>query len=109
MSGQPDLASGHDLRWWAEAHPTLLRHDPIAGSPRIATRCERPGSTAPSVSVARLRGDDVAQGIQLYMAYEPEPPFDAGSPERAPAAVTARMRAGAAPLTARVEAAQPAG
>jgi len=53
---------------------------------------------------ARLRGDDVAQGIQLYMAYQPEPPFDAGSPERAPAAVTARMRAGAASLTARREA-----
>ena len=52
---------------------------------------------------ARLRGDDVAQGIQLYMAYQPEPPFDAGSPERAPAAVTARMRAGAAGLTARRE------
>ena len=53
---------------------------------------------------ARLRGDDVAQGIQLYMAYQPEPPFDAGSPERAPAAVTARMRAGAASLTERREA-----
>ncbi len=53
---------------------------------------------------ARLRGDDVAQGIQLYMAYQPEPPFDAGSPERAPAAVTARMRAGAANLTERREA-----
>lgn len=53
---------------------------------------------------ADLRGDDVAQGIQLYMAYQPEPPFDAGSPERAPAAVTARMRAGAAGLTARREA-----
>ncbi len=52
---------------------------------------------------AHLRGDDVAQGIQLYMAYQPEPPFDAGSPERAPAAVTARMRAGAADLTARRE------
>ncbi len=53
---------------------------------------------------ARLRGDDVAQGIQLYMAYQPEPPFDAGSPERAPAAVTARIRAGAANLTARRDA-----
>lgn len=53
---------------------------------------------------ARLRGDEVAQGIQLYMAYQPEPPFDAGSPERAPAAVTARMRAGAASLTERREA-----
>ncbi len=52
---------------------------------------------------ATLRGDDVAQGIQLYMAYEPEPPFDAGSPGRAPAVVTARLRAAAAGLTARRE------
>jgi cyclohexyl-isocyanide hydratase len=52
---------------------------------------------------ARLRGDEVAQGIQLYMAYQPEPPFDAGSPERAPAAVVARAREAVADLTARRE------
>lgn len=52
---------------------------------------------------ARLRGDEVAQGIQLYMAYQPEPPFDAGSPERAPAAVVARARDAVADLTARRE------
>ena len=33
---------------------------------------------------ANLRGDDVAQGIQLYMAYAPEPPFNSGTPETAP-------------------------
>jgi cyclohexyl-isocyanide hydratase len=53
---------------------------------------------------ARLRGDEVAQGIQLYMAYQPEPPFDAGSPERAPAAVVAKAREAVADLTARREA-----
>ena len=56
------------------------------------------------VLAARLRGEEAAQGIQLTMAYKPEPPFDAGSPERAPAAVTARMREMAAELTARRDA-----
>jgi cyclohexyl-isocyanide hydratase len=49
--------------------------------------------------VARLRGDEVAQLIQLYMAYAPEPPFDAGTPERAPASVLAQARAAASKIT----------
>ncbi len=37
--------------------------------------------------VARIAGDEVAQGVQLGIEYDPQPPFDAGSPEKAPAAV----------------------
>ncbi|WP_311790372.1 MULTISPECIES: DJ-1/PfpI family protein [Pantoea] len=33
--------------------------------------------------VAEIRGDDVAQAIQLQMEYDPEPPFHAGSPQSA--------------------------
>ena len=36
---------------------------------------------------ANLRGDEVAQSIQLYMQYAPEPPFNSGTPETAPPAV----------------------
>ena len=36
---------------------------------------------------ARIAGDDVAQAIQLGIEYDPEPPFDAGSPRKAPAHV----------------------
>ncbi|GJD76349.1 DJ-1/PfpI family protein [Methylobacterium goesingense] len=50
---------------------------------------------------ARLRGDEAAQLIQLTMAYAPEPPFDAGTPDRAPPAVLERARAAAADITAR--------
>jgi len=32
---------------------------------------------------ARLAGDDVAQGIQLTIEYDPEPPFDCGSTAKA--------------------------
>lgn len=41
---------------------------------------------------ALLRGDDTARAIQLYMQYAPEPPFDSGSPDRAPANVLAGVR-----------------
>jgi cyclohexyl-isocyanide hydratase len=41
---------------------------------------------------ADLRGVEVAQGIQLAIAYAPEPPFDSGTPETAPPAVLARMQ-----------------
>jgi cyclohexyl-isocyanide hydratase len=51
-----------------------------------------------------LRGDEVAQSIQLYMAYAPEPPFNAGTPETAPAAILAQTRQSAAAITARREA-----
>ena len=36
---------------------------------------------------ALLRGDAVAQGIQLEIEYAPEPPFNSGTPETAPASV----------------------
>jgi putative intracellular protease/amidase len=36
---------------------------------------------------ARIAGDEVAQMIQLGIEYDPQPPFDAGSPHKAPANV----------------------
>jgi transcriptional regulator GlxA family with amidase domain len=33
---------------------------------------------------ARLQGDEIAQTIQLGIEYDPQPPFDAGSPAKAP-------------------------
>ena len=37
--------------------------------------------------VGREVGPDVAQAIQLGIEYDPDPPFDAGSPEKAPTAI----------------------
>ncbi|WP_342753593.1 DJ-1/PfpI family protein [Pantoea sp. MBD-2R] len=42
--------------------------------------------------VARLRGAEVAQNIQLQMEYDPAPPFACGSPRVAPAELTAQAR-----------------
>jgi transcriptional regulator GlxA family with amidase domain len=36
------------------------------------------------VLVSRMFGDELAQAIQLGIEYDPEPPFDAGSPAKAP-------------------------
>ena len=41
---------------------------------------------------AHLAGDDVAQMIQLGIEYDPQPPFDSGSPEKAPAALVDLLR-----------------
>jgi putative intracellular protease/amidase len=42
---------------------------------------------------ARIAGDEFAQGIQLGIEYDPQPPFDAGSLEKAPAPVVELLSA----------------
>ena len=42
--------------------------------------------------VAREAGQAVAQAIQLGIEYDPQPPFNAGSPAKAPAEVVQRLR-----------------
>jgi transcriptional regulator GlxA family with amidase domain len=42
---------------------------------------------------ARVAGDTVAQAIQLGIEYDPQPPFDAGSPQKAPDEVVELLRA----------------
>jgi transcriptional regulator GlxA family with amidase domain len=50
---------------------------------------------------ARLAGDQVAQAIQLGIEYDPQPPFDCGSPDRAPGRVVELLRAQSRFATAR--------
>ncbi len=52
---------------------------------------------------AELRGDDAARAIQLHMVYAPEPPFDSGTPETAPAAILEQARQSLAGITAQRE------
>jgi putative intracellular protease/amidase len=40
----------------------------------------------------RIAGDQTAQAIQLGIEYDPQPPYDAGSPDRAPAGIVSAMR-----------------
>ncbi len=41
---------------------------------------------------ARLASTEVAQAIQLGLEYDPQPPFDAGSPDKAPAEIVELVR-----------------
>jgi putative intracellular protease/amidase len=40
----------------------------------------------------RIAGDETAQAIQLGIEYDPQPPYDAGSPGKAPAAIVHRLQ-----------------
>jgi transcriptional regulator GlxA family with amidase domain len=43
--------------------------------------------------VGRVAGEQVAQAIQLGIEYDPQPPFDAGSPSKAPAEIVELLSA----------------
>ena len=47
---------------------------------------------------AELAGDEVAKSIQLVLEYDPQPPFDSGSPEKAGVKRVERIRERLAPL-----------
>lgn len=74
------------------------------GAVPVAERTVRDGKYACSAGVsagidlalviaAELAGEDAARAIQLGLEYDPRPPFDAGSPETAPAHLVALLRA----------------
>jgi hypothetical protein len=42
--------------------------------------------------LARLYGPELAQGFQLGIEYDPQPPFDTGSPSKAPASIVEFVR-----------------
>lgn len=95
---------------WASHH--LL---PLLGATPVDERVVEDGKFVTAAGVtsgfdgalyvaAKLRGDAVAQFIQLYMQYDPAPPFNAGTPKVAPAAVLEQANAAFAPVVARREA-----
>jgi cyclohexyl-isocyanide hydratase len=53
---------------------------------------------------AELRGEKVAQAIQLDMVYAPEPPFNSGTPETAPSAISDQAKLSYRKITAQREA-----
>jgi putative intracellular protease/amidase len=42
---------------------------------------------------ARVAGDEFAQAVQLGIEYDPQPPFDAGSPDKAPSEIVEMLAA----------------
>jgi transcriptional regulator GlxA family with amidase domain len=87
----------------ATTHWTAMDELARLGATPVAERVVEDGKvmTAAGVSsgidmaltlAARLAGDDVARGIQLAIEYDPQPPFDAGSPETAPSHLVEHQR-----------------
>jgi putative intracellular protease/amidase len=83
------------------AHDELRRLGAVPSSERVVSHGRivtaagvSSGIDMALVLAARIAGDEVAQGIQLAIEYDPMPPFDAGAPHKAPAHVVARQRAG---------------
>jgi putative intracellular protease/amidase len=100
LLGAADILDGIDATsHWAAldglvdygAHPTLER---VVERGKIITAAGvSSGIDMALLLAARLAGDDVAQGIQLGIEYDPQPPFDAGSPLKAPPHVVEAVRA----------------
>jgi transcriptional regulator GlxA family with amidase domain len=42
--------------------------------------------------LARMYGQQLAEGVQLAIEYDPQPPFDTGSPSKAPAEIVELVR-----------------
>ncbi len=49
---------------------------------------------------AQLRGEDYARALELMLEYDPQPPFNSGTPEKAPAKIEKTTRAMYEPLHA---------
>jgi putative intracellular protease/amidase len=91
-------ASGH----WLEmetlrrlgAQPTQER---VVRAGKLITAAGVSAGIDMALTLAALIADEqTAMAIQLAIEYDPQPPFDSGSPARAPAEVLARVRAAAA-------------
>ena len=92
------LAGKRATTHWAYTH--LL---PLVGAEPVKGRVVEDGHIVTSGGVtsgldfaltliARLRGDAMAQAIQLAIEYDPAPPFAGGHPDRAPKAITAGLK-----------------
>lgn len=91
----------HDLLSCVGAIPTkgrVVRDGPIMTGGGVTA-----GIDFALTLAAELAGQEAAQTIQLSMEYNPEPPLQSGTPENAPAAIHANLRAFYAPFVADFE------
>lgn len=73
----------------AESRP----HDRIVQSGKIVTAAGvSAGIDLGLWLVGQISGDEIAQIAQLTIEYDPHPPFDAGHPDKAPAAIMPKAR-----------------
>ena len=72
------------------AEPTLER---VVEQGKVMTAAGVSSGIDMALRLAQLiAGDDVAQAVQLSIEYDPQPPFDSGSPAKAPEQVVQLLR-----------------
>jgi transcriptional regulator GlxA family with amidase domain len=72
------------------ADPTLER---VVEQGKVITAAGVSSGIDMALRLAQLiAGDDVSQAIQLSIEYDPQPPFDAGSPDKAPGQIVELVR-----------------
>lgn len=91
----------------ATTHWAAMDQFRALGAEPVAERVVRDGNILTTAGVsagidgaltlaAELRGEMVAQALQLGIEYDPAPPYNAGSPKNAPAELVDKVRAGMA-------------
>lgn len=83
--------------WTAFDELALLGAEPIAERVVVEGKIVTAAGVSAGIDMAltlaaMVEGDLFAQGIQLGIEYDPQPPFDAGSPEHAPPVVVELLR-----------------
>jgi transcriptional regulator GlxA family with amidase domain len=73
-------------------HVTPVRERTVIDGKYVTAAGVSAGIDMALTLVGRIAGDTVAQGIQLGLEYHPRPPYQAGSPDTAPADVVQRLR-----------------
>lgn len=84
--------------WASREQLALFGAEPVAGRVVFDRNRVSGGGVTAGIDfalalTARIRGEAHAKFVQLSLEYDPAPPFDSGSPERADSATLARYRA----------------
>ncbi|MTE16010.1 DJ-1/PfpI family protein [Nocardia aurantiaca] len=95
-----DILRGHPATTHWAAQPALAAfgaesrpHDRIVHSGKIATAAGvSAGIDLGLWLVGTIAGEEVAQMTQLYIEYDPHPPYDTGHPDKAPADLLRKTR-----------------
>ena len=68
-----------------DARPSVVKGRHVATiRSKLAELCERSGKDAEALEEYESLLRDYAQAVQLGLEYDPQPPFDSGSPAKAP-------------------------
>jgi len=91
---------GATTHWAAMEHLENPVHERVVEQGKVITAAGvSSGIDMGLVLAAKIAGSEVAQAIQLGIEYDPQPPFDAGSIEKAPPEIVELVREVAAART----------